>query len=246
MSTGDPRAHSRGCGGDAAAYVLVGLEPAEADAFCSHLESCVVCRDEVAALQRVVDALPMAAPQYAVPSGLRRRVLRAVRAEPRLGRESVRRRRRAPLRHLLPLSLPRPALAAAALLAVAVLITFSAGLGFVSGRSSSARVIRASVEGPGSAQLNVAGGHGELIVHHLPPPPAGRVYEVWLVKRSHPKRSHPTPSPTSALFSPTSTGEGDVDVPGDLRGVGEVMVTQEPAGGSRSTTHAPVIRARLT
>ncbi|MGI8429040.1 MAG: anti-sigma factor domain-containing protein [Solirubrobacteraceae bacterium] len=241
MSGADPRSHSRGCGGDAAAYALGSLEPAEASAFGRHLESCVVCRDELAALQRVADALPMAAPQYAVHGGLRRRVLRDVRAEPRLARGSGQ-RRRTPLRsHPFSLALPRPALTATALLAVAVTIMFAAGLGFVSGRSGSSRVLRASVQGlPGSAQLRVAHGHAELIVHHLPPPPAGSIYEVWLVK--HSRRA---PYPTSALFSPTSTGDGDVDVPGDLRNVGEVMVTQEPAGGSQTTTHAPVITARL-
>ena len=50
------------CGGDAAAYVLGALEPLEVDAFRAHLAGCIVCRDEVAALQQVADALPMAAP----------------------------------------------------------------------------------------------------------------------------------------------------------------------------------------
>lgn len=230
--------HSRGCGGDAAAYALGALEPLEADGFYRHLESCVVCRDELAALQRVADALPMAAPQYAVPSGLRRRVLRAVRGEPKLTRASARRRRRAPL--LPGLSLPRPALAAGALLAVAVAVTLSAGLGLGSRGSGGARLVKARVEGsPGSAQLRVGHGHAELIVHELPPPSPGHLYEAWLVKRSRPS---PTPS---ALFSPRD-GDGVVDVPGDLRGVSEVMVTQEPAGGSQTPTGTPVIAARLS
>jgi hypothetical protein len=85
----------------------------------------------------------------------------------------------------------------------------------------------------------VAGGRAELIVRHLPPPPAGRIYEVWL------KRAGQQPSPTSALFSVTTTGAGDVGVPGDLRGVSEVLVTQEPAGGSLVPTDGPVIVATL-
>ena len=40
--------------------------------------------------------------------------------------------------------------------------------------------------------------------------------------------------------------ERGVDVPGDLRGVSQVLVTQEPAGGSRVSTHRPVIVASLT
>jgi hypothetical protein len=102
------------------------------------------------------------------------------------------------------------------------------------------RVIQARVTGsPGTAEVRVAGGHAELIVRHLSPPPAGRIYEVWL------KRAGQPPSPTSALFSVTTTGAGDVGVPGDLGGVSEVLVTQEPAGGSLVPTDAPVIVATL-
>ena len=50
------------CGGDAAAYALGALDRQEADAFRAHLESCVVCRDELAAFRPVVDQLPMTAP----------------------------------------------------------------------------------------------------------------------------------------------------------------------------------------
>ena len=71
------------CGGDAAAYVLGALDAGEAEAFRAHMATCIICRDEVAALQRVADALPMAAPQYEAPSGLRRRVLADVRAQAR-------------------------------------------------------------------------------------------------------------------------------------------------------------------
>ena len=72
------------------------------------------------------------------------------------------------------------------------------------------------------------------------PPPAGQIYEVWI------KRPNQSPSPTSALFSVTTNGDGDVDVPGSLRGVDEVMVTPEPAGGTTVPTHPAVIQADLT
>jgi hypothetical protein len=70
---------------------------------------------------------------------------------------------------------------------------------------------------------------------HLPPPPAGRIYEVWL------RQGSTAPAPTSALFSVTANGAATVDVPGDLRGISQVLVTQEPAGASRVSTHRPVI-----
>ena len=83
MSSGERSTREHECGGDAAAYVLGALSPEEAEAFRTHLSGCAICRDEVATLQRVADALPMAAQQYEVPRGLRRRKRRAVRAEPR-------------------------------------------------------------------------------------------------------------------------------------------------------------------
>src|ERR1700690_2062731 len=70
------------CGNEAAAYALGALEPAEAEAFARHMESCAVCRAEVGAFALVVDALPLAAPQHEAPGALRRRVLREARAQP--------------------------------------------------------------------------------------------------------------------------------------------------------------------
>lgn len=234
-------AHPRDCAGDAAAYALGALEPVEVDAFVRHLDGCIVCRDEVTALGRVADALPMSALQHAVPGGLRRRVLRDVRTEPKLARAAAQRRRpRAPL--LTRVSVPRPAVVASALLATIVIL--AGGLGLVSGSPSSGpRVISAKVvANRGTAQLRVEHGDARLIVRHLAPPPPGRIYEVWLVKRSH-----RAPSPTSSLFSVNSSGADDVAVPGPLRGVTEVMVTPEPApDGSDVPTSPPVITAPLS
>ena len=81
MSSGEPMSSIREHSDDAAAYVLGALEPNEAARFREHLETCAACREEVAALGQVVDALPIAAPQHPVPRRLRRRVLRAVRED---------------------------------------------------------------------------------------------------------------------------------------------------------------------
>src|SRR5438132_13669777 len=83
MTAGDSMYENHDCGGDAAPYVLGALDADEAKAFLAHMSSCAVCRDEVAALQRVADALPMGARQGEVDSRLRRRVLTQVGAEPR-------------------------------------------------------------------------------------------------------------------------------------------------------------------
>jgi len=216
------------CGLNAAAYVLGALEPEEAEEFRRHLEHCAVCRDEVGSLRRAVDALPMAAPQYPVPRGLRRRVLAAARREPR--QPSGAARARAARR---PGAAPIPVLAGGL---VAVIAAVAVAVVLVSGGSPSARVIQATT---GSAELRIAGGRAELIVHVLPQAPAGEIYQVWL---AHPNRP---PVPTSVLFGVTTAGQADVGVPGELNGVSEVLVTPEPAGGSRAPTHAPVIVAPL-
>jgi hypothetical protein len=47
------------------------------------------------------------------------------------------------------------------------------------------------------------------------------------------------------LFSVTGSGSGSVNVPGNLHGVKEVMVTSEPLGGSSRPTSSPVLRVVL-
>jgi len=224
------------CCGDAGAYLLGALEPAEAERFRRHAESCAVCREELAALQAVVDALPLTAPQHPAPRALRRRIMRDVRSDSVSTPQSARRQRRFPLapgRYV-----PRSALAGA--LAGVVALAIFGGLELAGGGSSAARTIRASVTGvPGSARLRISGGHAELIVNRLPPPPRGRIYELWI------KRGNRAPSPTKELFSVTASGAADVGVPGGIGGVSAVMVTAEPAGGSLVPTRAPVIVARL-
>jgi anti-sigma-K factor RskA len=236
MTAEDRMSETYECSGDAAAYVLGSLEQDEAEAFRRHLASCVVCRDELSAFQQAVELLPMAAPQYPLPRGLRRRVLREFRAERRVTPTAAGRRRAA--RSLLGIPIRRPALVLGVLLCAALATV--GGLELASG-SSGVRIIQASVTGSaGRAELRLSRGGAELIVSNLPAPPLGHVYEVWL---THGQRA---PSPTNVLFSVTSTGSGDVGVPGDLRGVSEILVTPEPAGGSRAPTHEPVIVARLT
>ncbi|MDQ6807214.1 MAG: anti-sigma factor [Actinomycetota bacterium] len=235
----------RDCGADAGAYVLGALESREADAFSRHLDKCVVCRDEVATLQAVAVALPMAAPQLPTPTGLKRRALSGVRAESN-ATAAANRRGWLPLRARRPVSggsMPfaaHRALAAGGLLAAAA-ITVGA-LQLSPGSAGPTRTVHASVINQGqfaSAVLHVGGGQAELVVSHMPAPPSGKIYEVWL------ERPGEAPQPTISLFSVTSSGAGAVDVPGNLTGVSEVRVTPEPLGGSLEPTHAPVIVATL-
>jgi anti-sigma-K factor RskA len=232
-----PEPSRDGCGVDVAAYALGALDPAEAEAFAVHLKTCAVCREELGEFERVVSALPMSAPGHVAPHGLRERVLEAVAAEPRPGRAATVRTARSRWRWP---ALPRPALALGGVAAVIAILVFG-GLELSGGGPAPTRVYSAQVIGSGAtAKVTVTDGHAELIVRHMPPPPQGKIYEVWLA------RANGKPQPTSALFSVTRKGSGDVAVPGSVRGVRIVMVTPEPAGGSQVPTHAPVIRAQLT
>jgi anti-sigma-K factor RskA len=222
---------SDACGGDGAAYVLGALEPAEAHAYRRHLSACTACRDEVTALQRVADVLPVAVPQYRLPRALRRRVVRTVRAESR------RTRRRPALRPTLRPAF-RPALAGAFAI---VLVLVVAGLFTLRGGGAGQKVIEANVRGStGTAALRISAGQGELVVRHLPAPARGRIYEVWL------KRPNAAPAPTAALFSVGAGGAADVGIPGTLNGVSSILVTDEPAGGSRVPTGPAVIVVRTS
>jgi anti-sigma-K factor RskA len=236
MTGSEPSSRQRNCGNDTAPYVLGALEPAEARAFAHHMQSCAMCRDEVGALAPVLNVLPSCAPRYEVSAALRRRVMHAVRSEPKASSSPARRPRRSRRRWTVRTALglprpriPRPAVAAALAVAVALGVVIAARSG-----GPPARVIQASV---GNAQLRVAGGHGELIVDHLPPTPPDRVYELWL------QRGNRTPAP-STLFAVTSRGTAVLGVPADLTGITRVLVTVEPSGGSRVPTTRAVIVTR--
>ena len=228
--------HSSDIDDSVAAYALGALEPGELEELRLHLETCGACRDELAALQRVVDALPMSVPQHPASRRLRRRVLEALKRQPELA--VAKPRRAGPLSRLVAGAMNRPALALGCALAVTAILVAGAERG--SPGNERTRVIAAVVAGPGTAAVTVTGAHAELTVHHLPPPPAGHIYEVWLAR---PGRA---PAPTTALFSVNSDGDGDVEVPGNLHGVDGLMVTPEPDGGSRVPTRPAVIRAQLS
>lgn len=224
------------CGGDVAAYALGALEPAEAEAFRRHLETCAICRDELSAFEPVVDLLPVSAPPRRAPDHLRRRVMEAIANEPHpaprgAGSRAVQARSASGWRPRLV-----PAFAGALVLALAVF----AIVRLTGSSSPSTRVVAAQVVGRGTAQLRLTGDRGELVVHDFALPPTGQIYEVWLL------RPGGSPQPTTALFSVTTHGDGNVGVPGVLRGVAKVLVTAEPAGGTTVPTHAPVISASLT
>jgi anti-sigma-K factor RskA len=236
MSDRDRTADRRECGGDVAAYALGALDATEAEAFRRHLETCSVCQEELSSFQEVVNELPVTAPQQKAPAAIRRNVMREVRNDARMRRagDATPRRGRGWSVRWLAAMIPRPALA----LGVAAIVAIAVVVGVTSGPSGG-RVIAAQVVGQGSAQMRISGGRASLVMHHLARPPAGKIYEVWLVHGTQ------APQSTQQLFSVTSAGNAVVDVPGSIKGLSTVMVTPEPKGGSPHPTHAPVVTVSL-
>ncbi len=227
------------------AYLLRALPTPEEAAFEAHLETCVVCRDEVEHLRVAADALPNSPLQLAPPEGLRDRVMAVVNAEAELlsaagsradeppGRRAPRRRRVAAVLRPGWTSL-RPALALVATMLVVALV----GGGALIARSDRAGGESTHRVAFGPAKLiQRESGHSTLLAEHLRPPGAGRVYQVWLQRKGE------NAKPTNALFSARRDGTASVDVPGSLKGVKTVLVTNEPEGGSQQPTTDPVIVA---
>jgi len=141
---------------------------------------------------------------------------------------------RRPLRALGPLPV---ALGAAVLLALGI------GIGTLVSSGSSDRTVQAQVVAPSApsarASLTIGGDdQATLKVQNFPSPPRGRVYQVWLKRPGS-----AAPQPTDALFD-VRNGTATVDVPGGVQGVDQVLVTDEPNGGSAAPTRSPVVVAQ--
>jgi anti-sigma-K factor RskA len=218
------------CGGDAAAYVLGALNSEESEAFRAHLATCSICQEEVESFGHVGDVLGMAAPPHRPSKSLRKQVMKEVHADARA--------RKTRAVHASAARGPRgygfSRTVFAGVMAAALAAAVFAGAQIAS-PGSSVRVFHATV---GDAEVRlVSDSYAELTVHHLRQPTDNRIYEVWL------QNSRGELAPTKALFSVTSSGDGVVDVPGNLKDIKAVMVTEEPAGGRKVPTTKPVIVA---
>ena len=229
---------------DAASYLLRAMPDGEWEQYATHLTTCEACAAKVAELGVVSDALLNAVPQVAAPPAIRDRVMSVVRAEAELlqaagvsaDRPAARESRR---RFRLPELRPWPATVLATSL---VALGIGGGALLVGGDESepaSRTIACASAPGKAKCEMQVVGDRVKLVVAGLQAPPEGRIYQVWI------DRGEGTaPEPTEALFS-VRKGRASVLVPGDLAGVKQVLVTDEPIGGSEVPTRQPVIAARM-
>jgi anti-sigma-K factor RskA len=227
----------------AASYVLGALPEDEHERFVAHLAECDDCRASVAALQVAADALPLAVVQVAPPPELKDRIMTTIRSESELiGAADARPGKPAPRRRWW----RPPALALRPLpvaLGLAVLIAVGVVGGVVLSGGDNTRTVQGTVlvaSAPkAQAALELSDEASKLTVSGMPPPPSGKVYQVWL------KRPAQDPTPTRALFRVDARGRADVEIQhGRLKGIEQVLVTAEPDGGSPAPTSNPVIAAR--
>jgi anti-sigma factor RsiW len=200
-----------------AAYALGALDASEAAEAQAHLESCAECRAEYDALAPAVTALARAAESESVPSALlKARIMREVRS-------------RSTVAPVASGSSRYTRGAVAAVLALAV------GLGawLLAGRSEAKHYAFAQ------GQIVVASDHISIDAHHLPPLPAGKVYQTWTLAQG---AKAMTPSVT---FEPDAKGAAHVELPGDAAHVVAVGISVEPAGGSKAPTTTPIAVVKL-
>lgn len=198
----------------AAGFALDALDADEADEFERHLAVCPACEDELAGLQVAAVALAFAVDLAVPPAKLRSRVLDA-------GAPVIPLRRRR-----------RPQLVAA----VAVLAA-SAAIGVVihpwaDGRSLDG-MRRYTAEGARATLLVDRSGGAVLAVRHLPPAPAGKRYEVWVIAGGKALPAGWVRGSLTALTRPVPAGAA-------------VAVSIEPRGGSRQPTGPLLFRAETT
>jgi anti-sigma-K factor RskA len=236
-----------------AAYALDACDDAEREEVEVHLDGCPSCRALARRLSRTVAALPLAVDPVRPPDQLRDRILAAAtaslapghapepdaeadtpnvltfpRAEP-----SRRPRRRIPLHW-----------AAVAVLAVAL-----AGLGawnVILDQSLNAPPARYSLVGTGT----LAGASGTVTEFRrqdaalvalagMPPPPAGKVYQLWLIDASG-------RSSSAGTFTPSADGTARVGVDRPMSGVKTVAVTAEAGPtGARAPTGKPELAGQV-
>jgi hypothetical protein len=170
----------------------------------------------------------------APPPDLKARIMAEVHREaellaaagPEADRPPAKRRRR--------FSFAMPRLATIATAAALLFVGVAIGVGATQLGSDGPDTVAAEVDpamAPGAgAEFALADDSATLTAHGLPPAPSGRVYQVRV------KRPGQDPEPTAALFSPAKDGTATAMVPGPLDGVNQMLVTDEPVGGSRTPT----------
>jgi anti-sigma-K factor RskA len=240
---------------DLALYALGTLDDESRVALEKHLEGCASCRRELEQLRGDMALLALSAPGSDPPPQARQRLMNAIAREPRQAAASKRRAWWTPI----------PYLAAAALALIAILFWHQNGslrrqLSELRAKSvqqqaqleqarhtlatftspETMRVTLVAVKAPpqpqGKAFYLRSQGSLIFLADNLPPLPAHKAYELWLI----PSAGAPIPA---GIFKPDSRGGATVVNPPLPVGVEAktFAITVEPERGSAAPTSQPVM-----
>ena len=209
---------------DLGLYALGLLEPGERKMVEQHLATCATCRADLASHESTVAAL---APEATVPAAadLRRRIV---------------------ARYDNAWTGMRPVLAytAAALMAVALLVSLSALSQERAMRDDYGRALAAVVNGARVVSLQTKGDaatRGAVVISRdgaaylvlqLPAPPPGKAYEAWIIRAG---------APMPAGMAPTVSGVVTMQLHETLRAGDAAAITLEDSAGVQAPTSAPVL-----
>jgi anti-sigma-K factor RskA len=222
----------------AGAYVLGAMPAREREEYERHLAACPACQAEIDELRPAAEALPMASPPMQPPAALKDRIMAEVEREAALLAQAgpaADRPARERRRFRLSLGGWQLAPAAAALLIVGVLAGF-----LIRGGGDGTQTFSA---GP-NAQVRVHGEKATFVAQNMTAPPQGKVYEVWVVPKG--AKAGDPPKPTNVLFVPRANGSAEAAIPGSASDISQVLVSDEPPGGSDTPTGDVVATAKLS
>jgi anti-sigma factor RsiW len=243
-------------------YVLNALTPEEAIATAAHLQTCARCQARLTAYEATVGRLGEAVPLHEPPPELRRSLMAMVAADlaPRSSESQVlppRWRHAWTLRWAWALTV-----ANAVLFLVAAWFAWQAWSRLPYGRPSwqemaqilavqrqalallteatSRRVIlNNGAQARGTLLLQSTTAQAVLIVQNLPPLPANRVYQLWLIRDGI--------RDNGGIFQVDNQGFGMllIQAPHTFNAYQAAGITAEPAGGSPGPTSPRVIGGKL-
>jgi len=225
---------------NAAGYVLGSLDPEERRTFESHLAGCAECSAEVRSLRPVVGALATAVPQVTPRAELGDRIVR------RVGGSSEAKSCRSASETRVGGWLPLAAAIVIAVGAAVYVVRLQRQMGELQARFDQAQATTAVLAAPDLARIDLQGqpvapdararalwsrSRGLVFTAaNLPPAPAGKAYQVWVVTAQAPI--------SAGLLTPDSSGIGTqyYMTPADIAPPVAVAVTLEPAGGVPAPT----------
>jgi anti-sigma factor RsiW len=228
---------------EVAAFALGALDAAQLDDFREHLADCKRCQEQLSWFTPAVRALPEAIEQQTPPPALKVRLMEEVRADVEAEESRARvqqRRERAASRkgfgewlrgiHLGGLTY-KPL---AGMAAVVLVVAAAAGYAVGTGGGPDTHTIQKEQPNGIVAKVVTEGSRGEVRLANVQQLPEGKVLEAWVQRGS-------AVEPVAALFAPDHAGNASTTIE-NMKNVSLVMVTREPAGGTKVPTTEPIVR----